>query len=164
MTKHNETVLTTPTDQDIVVSRIFDAPRDLVWKAFTSAEHLKHWWGPTGWTLPVCELDFRVGGTWFYCMSGPDGMQSCGKAIYQNISAPESYVYTDAFADENGNVNESMPIPTITVEFIDLGGKTEVRNRTRYNTREQRDMILGMGVKVGITQTMDRLDDYLTTL
>lgn len=165
MTNHNDTTLTTPSEREIVITRVFDAPRDLLWKVWTTTEHLEKWFGPKGWSLPICELDFRVGGEWFYCMAGPEGMQSCGKAVFQAISAPESYVYTDAFAAENGDVNESMPVALITVEFTDLGnGKTLLTDRAVYETTEQRDMVLKMGMQEGTTQMLDKLDEYLSAL
>jgi uncharacterized protein YndB with AHSA1/START domain len=79
VSEQRKTRVTLPSDREIVVSRTFNAPRELVWQMWTMSEHLVHWWGPTNWTLPVSEMDFRVGGTWFYCMQGPDGMKSCGK-------------------------------------------------------------------------------------
>ncbi|MCB0014607.1 MAG: SRPBCC domain-containing protein, partial [Anaerolineales bacterium] len=89
MSETMKTQLTTPSEREMLVTRTFDAPRDLVWQMWTRAEHLKHWWGPDGWSLPICEIDFRPGGSWFYCMAGPDDMQSCGKATYLEIAAPE---------------------------------------------------------------------------
>ncbi len=165
MTRHNDTILTTPTDNELVVTRVFDAPRDLLWKVFTTKEHLEHWWGPQGWTLPICEIDFRVGGEWFYCMAGPNGEQSCGKAVFKEIVEPERYVNTDAFTDEHGSVTPSMPIMLITNEFIDLGnGQTQLVDRTRYNSADELQMVLKMGMEEGIRQTWDRLDDHLATL
>ena len=91
MTTHEKTKtqLTLPSDREIVVSRTFDAPRRLVWQAWTKAEHLTQWWGPKGWTLPVCEVDFRPGGTWFYCMQGPDGMLACPSELIQVLPFTE---------------------------------------------------------------------------
>ena len=161
MNKDTKTYLTLPSDQEIRITRTFNGPRDLVWQIWTTAEHLRHWWGPEGWALPICEIDFRPGGSWFYCMEGPDGMQSCGKATYFEIEAPQRLVYEDAFADAEGNVVEEMPVAQIILEFIEEGDKTTVISTTRYPTKEDRDKIFEMGVEVGIDQTMNRLDEYL---
>ena len=161
MAKKIKTKLTLPSDQELVITRTFDAPRDLLWQMWTTAEHLRNWWGPEGWTLPVCEMDFRPGGSWFYCMEGPDDMQSCGIARYLEIEPPQRIVYEDAFADAEGNVVEGMPVAQIILEFIAEGDKTTVISITRYPTKEDRDKVLEMGLEAGIDQTMNRLDDYL---
>lgn len=163
-----KTKIELPSDKEILMTRTFDAPRDLVWKMWTEAEHLKHWWGPTGWTLPFCEVDFREGGTWLYCMKGPmpDGseMESWGKATYNEIVAPERIVYTDAFVDSEGNEQEGMPIAEVSMEFIEQDGKTLVKSVTTYPTKEARDTVIEMGVEQGMDQTLNRLDEYLVTL
>jgi len=161
MTENSKTQLTLPSDQEIIITRTFDAPRDLVWQMWTTAKHLQHWWGPEGWTLPVCEMDFRPGGTWFYCMEAPDGMKSCGKATYFEIEAPERIVYEDAFADAAGNTVEEMPVGRITLEFVEADDKTTVINTVRYPTKADRDKVIDMGMEMGIDQTFNRLDDYL---
>lgn len=146
---------------EIHITRGFDASRRRIWEMYTQAEHLKHWWGPTGWTLPVCELDFRLGGVWFYCMAGPDDMSSCGKATYLEIEAPGRLVYTDEFADADGKTLDTFPTAHITVEFGEDNGRTTVRSVVRYDTREQRDQIVEMGAEAGIDQTLNRLEAYL---
>ena len=156
-----KTKVTLPSDTELLITRTFDAPRELVWKAYTQAEHLKHWWGPKGWTLPVCEMDFREGGSWFYCMEGPDGMRSCGKTIFKEIDAPNRYVAEDTFVDNDGNPMEGMPVALMTTEFHEENGMTTVKSITRYPTKEQRDQVVEMGVEEGINQTLDRLEDYL---
>jgi uncharacterized protein YndB with AHSA1/START domain len=164
MSETMKTQLTTPSDREMLVTRTFDAPRDLVWQMWTKAEHLQHWWGPDGWSLPVCEIDFRPGGSWFYCMAGPDDMQSCGKATYLEIQAPERLVYEDAFTDAEGNPMADMPVAHIILEFVADGDKTTVLNTVRYPTREARDQVLAMGVQAGIDQTWNRLEAYLAAM
>lgn len=157
-----KTIYDLPSDTEIAFTRAFGAPRDRVWRMWTQAKHLAHWWGPEGWTLPVCEVDFRVGGRWFYCMQGPD-MQSCGLATYHEIDAPARIVYTDAFADSDGNMLAEMPAGRTTLTFLEGEGATTVRGVTRYDSQEQRDAILDMGVKAGLDQTLNPLDAYLST-
>lgn len=162
LTEDTKTQFTLPSDREIAVTRVFDAPRDLVWKAWTRAEHLSQWWGPKDWTLPVCEVDFRPGGTWFYCMQEPpDGMLACGKVFYTEIDEPNRFVFRDTFVDPDGNALKGMPESLSTVEFIEENGKTTVINLTIYESKEDRDKVIEMGVQEGISQTLDRLDTLL---
>lgn len=160
-TVDKKTHVTLPSDREILITRTFDAPRAVVWEMWTKAEHLQQWWGPEQWTLPVCELDFRPGGTWFYCMESPDGMKSCGIATYLEIDAPARIVYEDAFADANGEKVADMPVGHITLEFVEKDGKTTVHDTVRYPTKADRDQVIEMGVEVGIDQTYNRLEAYL---
>jgi uncharacterized protein YndB with AHSA1/START domain len=152
-----------PAETEIAFTRAFPVAREQMWAMWTQAQHLACWWGPEGWTLPVCEVDFRVGGQWFYCMQGPD-MRSCGLATYHEIEAPASIVYTDAFADADGQVLDSMPAGRTRLTFSESDGITTVRGVTRYDSQSQRDAILDMGVKDGLDQTLNRLEAYLATL
>lgn len=150
-------------ERDLVITRVFDAPRDLVYRAFTTAEALARWWGPRGWTLSANNLDFRAGGTWHYCMLGPNGEESWGLTTYREIVEGERIVYTDAFSNSEATVAEGMPQMEITVEFADEGGKTRVTSTTVFPSGEALMQILEMGAVEGITQTWDRLDEYLAS-
>jgi uncharacterized protein YndB with AHSA1/START domain len=97
-------------------------------------------------------------------MQGPDGMRSCGKAIYLEINAPERLVYEDAFADADGNVFEDMPVGHITLTFAEADGKTTVTNNVRYPTKADRDKVIEMGMEAGFDQTMNRLEAYLAQI
>jgi uncharacterized protein YndB with AHSA1/START domain len=90
--KIGETTFTTPSDREIVMTRVFDAPRALVFDAYTNPEHLPHWFGPRGWTLPVCEIDLRPGGPWRFVLRGPDGTEMGMRGVYQEIAPPERLV------------------------------------------------------------------------
>jgi uncharacterized protein YndB with AHSA1/START domain len=157
------TVSTNLAERELLMSRVFDAPRELVFRAYTEPEHLVHWWGPRGWSLPVCKIDLRPGGVWHYCMKGPGGEESWGKGVYHEIVPPERLVYTDVFSDAEGNTVDGMPSMLITVEFVDEGGKTKVSSRTQFGTPEELESILAMGVVLGMTETLDRLEEYLAT-
>ncbi|TFB21399.1 SRPBCC domain-containing protein [Filobacillus milosensis] len=155
-------------DKVLVLERTFDAPRDLVFKMFKDPEHLKHWWGPRGWELPVCNVDFRPGGVWHYCMKCVDqnqgdfyGMEAWGKAVYKEIIEPEMIAYTDYFSDAEGNINDSMPPSENTLEFIDLDGKTKLINRSEYVSEGDLKTVMDMGMLQGITETWDRLEERL---
>ncbi|UQZ85066.1 hypothetical protein SK3146_04349 [Paenibacillus konkukensis] len=165
---NNAIVSRVENDRVLVLERIFDAPRDLVFKMFQEAEHLKHWWGPKGWELPVCTVDFRPGGVWHYCMKCIDpnqgsfyGMESWGKGIYKDIVESEKIAYTDYFSDAEGNLNDSMPSTEITITFIDLDGKTKLVNHAEYVSAEALKTVMDMGMLQGITETWNRLEERL---
>lgn len=154
----------------LVLERVFDAPPKLVFQMYKEPEHLKHWWGPKGWELPVCKVDFREGGVWHYCMKCVDknqgqyyGMESWGKAVYKKIQEPDRLDYTDYFSDAEGNTNESLPATDVVTTLIDVGGKTKLVSRGTYASAEAVKTVLEMGMLEGISQTWDRLEDYLKT-
>jgi uncharacterized protein YndB with AHSA1/START domain len=154
-------VVTEASEREFVMERIFDAPRELVFMAFSACEQVAHWWGPKGWTLPVCRMDFRPGGVWLYCMRGPTGEDACGKATYREIVEPERIVYTDAFADATGNVLEGMPEMLVTLIFAEHGGQTKLTNHVQFASAADREQTLAMGMVEGLTETLDRLEEYL---
>lgn len=167
----NEMVSRVENDRILVLERVFDAPRDLVFQMFKEPEHLKRWWGPRGWEIPVCNIDFRPGGVWHYCMKCVDqnqgqfyGMESWGKGVYKEIVEPEKIVYNDYFSDAEGNINESLPATLITMEFIDLDGKTKLVNRSEYASAEALKTVIDMGMMQGISETWDRLGELLESL
>lgn len=160
MSKKNDPT-TDSSEREFVMERIFDAPRELVFKAFSECKHLTHWWGPKGWTLPVCQMDFRPGGIWFYCMRGPAGEDACGKATYREIVEPERIVYTDAFADMAGNILEGLPEIVVTLTFTEHGGKTKLTNQALFASVADKETTLAMGMVEGLTETLDRLEAYL---
>ena len=98
---NNETTATS--DREIVITRVFDAPRELVFQAWTQPDRLMRWWAPKGFTTPACTVDLRPGGAFHYCMRTPDGLEIWGIGIYRVIVEPERIIYTDAFADAEGN-------------------------------------------------------------
>lgn len=157
--------------QELVLERIFNAPRELVFQAFSKAEHLKHWWGPRGWTLTVCNIEFRPGGIWHYCMKCIDenqgdfyGFESWGKAVYQEIVEAEKIVYTDYFSDAEGNEAEGMPSTEVTLTFVEHEGKTKLVSRGKYASPEALKTVMDMGMEQGITETWDRLEEHLEAL
>jgi uncharacterized protein YndB with AHSA1/START domain len=152
------------TENTILLTRTFNAPRELVWKAWTTPELLARWWGPHGWSLSTNNMDFRPGGAWEYCMSGPNGEPSCGKAVYQEIVVPERIVYRDYFSDADGNPIEGMPETEVTLEFVEANGQTKLVSTTLCATPEDRDKLLSFGLEEGIMETWSRLDDLLPTL
>ncbi len=129
---------------------------------------MKQWWGPRGWEVTVCNVDFRPGGVWHYCMKCVDrnqgdfyGFESWGKAVYQEIDAPEKFVYIDYFSDAEGNEAEGMPATESTIIFEDLGSRTKVVSIGRYESEEALQQVLEMGMEQGIRETWDRLAEHL---
>lgn len=152
---------TTVGPQEILVERVFPAPRALVFRAWTECEHLTQWWGPTGWHLSHCTLDLRPGGKWHYCMRGPDGTEAWGLGVYREIVPPERLVYTDAFTDASGEINPQLPQVEVVIEFVEQGSQTRVVSRSRYHSEAELQTVLQMGVVEGFTMTLDRLEAYL---
>lgn len=156
--------------QVLVLERVFNAPRELVFQVFSDGEHLKQWWGPRGWEVTVSKMDFRPGGSWHYCMKCLDrdqgdfyGMESWGKSVYQEIEEPEKIVLIDYFSDAEGVITEGMPASTSTITFVEQDGKTKLINRAEYDSPEALKTVLDMGMEEGISQTWDRLEEYLVS-
>lgn len=151
-------------ESELIITRTFDAPRVLVFEAHSECRHLMNWWGPREWPLATCEMDFREGGSWLYCMKGPKGDLACGKALYREISRPDKIVYEDHFADQNGNITSEFPSGLITFEFTEENGKTTVVNRSVYPTVSDLEKVIEMGAIEGFTETWDRLEELLAAL
>jgi uncharacterized protein YndB with AHSA1/START domain len=153
----NELKVTTPSDKEIVMTREFDAPRELVFEAHSSCEHMSQWWGPRGYEIVKCELDFRPGGSWRIVQRDPDGQEFAFRGEYREIVRPERIVWTFEF--------EGMPgatVETLTLEERD--GKTVFKGASMFDTVEQRDGMLQSGMEGGAAESMDRLDEYLVVL
>ncbi|MFC4775788.1 SRPBCC domain-containing protein [Paenibacillus sp. GCM10023252] len=154
--------------QTLILERVFQAPRELVFQVFSEAEHLKHWWGPRGWELTICNVDFRPGGIWHYCMKCVDegqgdffGYESWGKGIYQEIVQAEKIDYTDYFSDAEGTVNADLPATKVSMLFLEHDGQTKLVSRSEYDSKEALQQVIDMGMEQGITETWDRLSEYL---
>lgn len=169
----SETVNKTQVTKDsenktLLIERVFDAPRDRVWQAWTDPEVFVKWWGPRGWQTEVKDADFREGGKMVYGMKCVDeaqgewfGQTSWGKMEFTAINEPESLSYKDWFCDENGVADTSMPSTLVSMEFIDQDGKTLVRSSSVFESTEGYEQVLAMGVVEGVTETWDRLDEIL---
>src|SRR5450432_2628162 len=142
-------------DQEIVMTRVFDAPRHLVFEAFTKPELLKRWFGPRGWSLEVCEVDFRVGGGFRFVLRGPDGKQMGMRGVYRELAPPDRSVHMESFDDYPG---ESQ----VTAVFAERDGKTTLTATVLYQSMEIRDAVLKSGMEHGAAESYDRLADLLT--
>ncbi len=155
------------TPRGLRITRVFDAPRALVFKAWTQPEHLVHWWGqPNGATMPYCKLDLRVGGTLHFRVHLPDGQIIWGKSVYQEIIEPERLVFSDAFSDEQGNIVDPPPgLPKETLiiaTFEEHDGKTKVtiEHRGVEQASEHNQALY----RQGWSESLDRLAERLATI
>ncbi len=140
------------TDREIVTTRMLDAPRELVFRAWTDREHLAQWWGPNGFTNTIHEMDVRPGGVWRFVMHGPDGVDYKNEAVYVEVVRPERLVY----------LHVSAPKFHMTVTFDEQGGKTMLSMRMRFETAVERELVIKkFGAVEGAKQTLGRLADYL---
>ena len=121
---------------DFVISRTFDAPRELVWQAFTDPEQMKQWWGPKGFTVIASKMDFRPGGTYHYGMRAPDGSAMWGKFVYREIVPPQRMVLVNSFSDEAGGITRHPMAPTWPLEMLSTFlFEEEGSTRTRLTIR-----------------------------
>jgi uncharacterized protein YndB with AHSA1/START domain len=144
----------------IIGSRVFDAPRELVFAAFTDPKHLAQWWGPNGFTTTTISFDFRAGGIWRFVMHGPDGRDYQNRVTYEEIVPPERLVYRHGGGEDVEPVQFSQRLT-----FEDLGnGKTRLTWHGTFPSAEERARVIKeYGADKGLTQTMARLADYVTS-
>jgi uncharacterized protein YndB with AHSA1/START domain len=154
-TTAGSTVVSTPSDREILSERVFDAPRDRVFAVFTDPELIPEWWGPRRMTTTVDEMDVRPGGRWRFVAREPDGEEVGFKGVYREVTRPERLVQTFEW--------EGMPGHVIveTARFEDLGGRTKVSTTSLFHTTEERDGMLASGMEGGLTETHDRLAELL---
>ncbi len=148
-------VLTTPGDREIHVERVFDAPRERVFAAYTDPELIPQWWGPRGTTTTVEEMDATTGGSWRFASQNPDGSKIVFRGIYREVTPPERIVQTFEWDGMPGYVSVD------TATFEDLGEKTKIVSDTIFHTAEERDGMLESGMEKGMNETFDRLDELL---
>ena len=147
--------LTTPSDREIVMTREFDAPRELVFEAYTNPEHIPQWWGPRVLTTTVHKMDVRPGGVWRFVQRDPNGNEYAFHGEFREIVPPERIVYTFEFEGMPGHVL----IETVT--FEEHEGKTKLTARALFQTVKDRDGMLNSGMEHGAAESMDRLAELL---
>ena len=147
--------VTTPSDHEITITRLFDAPRQLVFEALTRPEHVRKWWGilDDRYLVTECAIDLRVGGAWRFVGKGPDGQAPAFYGVYREINAPERLVYTEIF--EPFPDVESVVTQILTEER----GKTRITITSLYPSLEVRDMVLKTGMEHGAALSYDRLEE-----
>jgi uncharacterized protein YndB with AHSA1/START domain len=152
--------LTLPSDREIVLTRVFEAPRSLVFEAWTKPEHMMHWYGCWAATLATCAIDLRVGGAYRFAMRMSDGAMHTLQGVYREVVPPARLVYTETYVGESFTSNEAL----VTVTFAEKDGRTTFTGRTLHASRADRDAHLNAGMESGAAQTLDRLAEYLPTL
>lgn len=150
--------------KSILVSRELNAPIELVWKAFTTSEILDKWWGPSPWRTETKFQDFKEGGYWLYAMIGPENEKHWGRMNYLSIDAYKNFHLEDAFCDENGIVNNELPISKGSNSFTSTTSGTLVEFKMTYSTEEQLQKLIEMGFEQGITACLEQLAQLLTKL
>lgn len=151
--------VTTPSDQEIRMTRLFDAPVALVFEAMTKPEHVREWWGRLGegYSVPVCEIDLRVGGAWRFVNRHPHG-EAAFHGEYREVAPPGRVVFTEVFEDFPDVVS------VVTSELTEEGGKTRLTATVRYPSKDVRDMVAGTGMATGAGISYDRLEDLVGRL
>lgn len=149
------TTFSTPTDREIATERVFEAPRERVYAAFTDPALIPRWWGPRRMTTIVDEMDVRVGGRWRFVSSEPDGPDQAFKGVYREIVPNERIAQTFEWEGLPGHVIVEV------AEFEDLGGRTRVRTTSLFHTTEERDGMLASGMEGGMSESHERLDELL---
>ena len=144
-------------ERSIVTTRVFDAPRELVFKAWTDPAHISEWWGPDGFTTITLEIDVRLGGAWRFIMHGPDGVDYPNRIVYTEIVPPERLAY------DHGDDSDAPGFHT-TVTFVEENGKTTLAMEALFATAAEREHVVReFGAVEGGKQTLRRLAEYLAT-
>ena len=146
--------VTTPTDREIHIERVFDAPRDRVFAAYTDPELIPQWWGPHGTETVVDVMEVEAGGSWRFVSRGDDG-ETAFRGTYREVTPPERIVQTFEWEGMPGHVSVE------TAQFEDLGERTKVVTTSIFHTPEERDGMLGSGMEKGMNETFERLDELL---
>jgi uncharacterized protein YndB with AHSA1/START domain len=142
-------------NRELSISRVVNAPRELVWKVWTEPEHIKHWWGPSGFTNTISKMDVKPDGEWEFIMHGPDGTDYKNKHIYKEIVKPEKLVLEHV----------TGPKFVMTVTFEDQGKQTLVKIHSLFESAEQlKEVIRVFKADEGMRQNVDRMENYVTNL
>ena len=145
----------TGSNRELSIERLVKAPRELVWKVWTDPEHIKHWWGPAGFTNTISKMEVKPGGEWEFIMHGPDGVDYKNKHIYKEIVKPEKLVLEHV----------TGPKFLMTVTFKDQGDKTLVSIHSIFESAEQlQEVIKVFKADVGMRQNVDRMESYVVNL
>lgn len=145
----------------LTVTRTFDAPVNLVWRAWTEAKLLDQWWAPKPWRSQTKRMDFTIGGQRLYAMIGPEGEEHWGLTDYLAINVQHSFSGEDAFCDSEGKINEALPIAVFNNRFEETADKTIVKVITKYASEDHLQQVIQMGMKEGLTMAYENLDSVL---
>jgi uncharacterized protein YndB with AHSA1/START domain len=148
----------------LTLKREFAAKRQLVWDCYTKSELLDQWFAPKPFTTKTKSMQFKPGGHWIYAMIDPDGKEYWGRTDYQTIRPIDNYTALDAFSNEKGEINPDLPRATWNVSFSDLDEHTLVETVVTYKSLADLETVVNMGMKEGMTMTLEKLDELLEKL
>lgn len=157
MQNNGTLTIATPTNRDVVMTRVFDAPSRMVFDALTKPELLKRWYGPNGWSLDVCDIDLKVGGKWRFVVRRPDGKAIGQYGAYREIVPGERLVNTESW--EDWDAGETL----VTTDLVEQGGKTTFTSTVRFPSQEVRDTVLKSGLEPDAAATYDKLAALLAS-
>ncbi|MGH9629225.1 MAG: SRPBCC family protein, partial [Bryobacteraceae bacterium] len=157
---NHEVTVTLPSDREIAFTRIFESPRPLLFEAWTKPEHVRQWWGCSGSTLTVCEIDLRPSGAWRFVLRMPDGSEHPFKGVYREIVPPERLVYTECY--DQPAIGSPEWLTTITFEELD--GKTKLTSSILHNSIEARDGHLQSGMETGMVHQLNSLREHVALM
>lgn len=175
MAEKNKATMTV-SEKEFVITRVFAAPRALVFQAWTEPRHMAQWWGPHGFTNPVCEMDVRPGGSWRIVMRAPDGSEHPARGVYREVVPPERIVWTIDHSElpeewhdlVNPNRDKTRGKPALeivaTTTFEEQGDKTKLTIRLRFESDAVRDALLKIGMNEGWSQSLERLEAVVAQL
>ena len=153
--QQEKATITTPSDREIRIERVFNAPRDRVFATFTDPELIPEWWGPRGTTTVVDRMDLRAGGGWRFVNRNSEGSETAFRGTYREVTPPERVVQTFEWEGMPGHVSVE------TATFEDLGDRTKVTTVSIFHTTEERDGMIASGMERGLNETYSRLDEVL---
>jgi len=157
-TTTNSAKVTLPTDTEILITREFDAPRHLVWKAYTDPELIRRWWGGSHGTVTSAEVDLRVGGTWRYVLTADGGFEVAFHGEFQEVAAPDRLVNTEIYEGAPEGVGR------ITTTLAETGGRTVLTQRCVYGDQKVRDAVIESGMEGGMQESFDELEKVAVSL
>ena len=161
MASSGTATVTLPTDEQILITREFDAPKELVYRAFTTPELVSRWWTAKRGAIKVCEIDLREGGSWRYVMETPDGIEVGFHGEYREIVPNERIVTTEVY---EGAPGDEADAPLNIITFTEVDGRTRLEMLVRTNSRAIRDMIIDSGMEGGMQEGMDLLEQVAISL
>jgi uncharacterized protein YndB with AHSA1/START domain len=155
MTSKDAAKFTMPSDREVVMTKVFDAPRELVWKAYTDPKLIPRWWGPRYLTTTIDKMDVRPGGAWRFVSRGPDGSEFAFHGVYREIVKPNRLSWTFEFEGMPGHISVD------TVTFEELDGRTKVTVTSLFESKADRDGMVASGMESGATESTERLAELL---
>ena len=155
MTSKDAAKFTKPSDREVVMTKVFAAPRELVWKAYTDPKLIPRWWGPRYLTTTIDKMDAKPGGAWRFVSRGPDGSEFGFHGVFREVVKPERLSWTFEFEGSPGHVSVD------TVTFEKLGGRTKVTVTSVFQSKADRDGMVASGMEGGATESMERLAELL---